>query len=106
MKNDSIGKHLGTDLKKLRALPDARIATDKDTPYNPYDPAAVADFWQNATVRLPGQRGKQKAPVKVATTIRFDADVLSGLKATGDGWQTRVNEAMRKWLKKQRGLST
>lgn len=44
-------------------------------------------------------RGPQKAPLKQPTTIRFDADVLEALKATGRGWQTRVNEAMREWVK-------
>ena len=44
-------------------------------------------------------RGPQKAPTKVPTTIRFDADVLAALKASGKGWQTRVNEAVREWLK-------
>jgi uncharacterized protein (DUF4415 family) len=49
------------------------------------------------TVRLgrpPGLR-----PRKQSTTIRFDADVLASLKASGKGWQTRVNEAMREWIK-------
>lgn len=44
-------------------------------------------------------RGPQKAPTKIQTTIRFDREVLEGLKATGQGWQTRVNDAMREWLK-------
>lgn len=44
-------------------------------------------------------RGQQKSPTKIQTTIRFDRDVLDGLKATGKGWQTRVNDAMREWLK-------
>ena len=44
-------------------------------------------------------RGPQKSPVKIQTTIRFDPDVLKGLKATGPGWQTRVNDAMREWLR-------
>lgn len=44
-------------------------------------------------------RGPQKAALKVPTTIRFDADVLSAMKATGKGWQTRVNEAMREWVR-------
>jgi uncharacterized protein (DUF4415 family) len=35
----------------------------------------------------------------VPTTIRFDADLLEALKASGKGWQTRVNEAVRDWLK-------
>jgi uncharacterized protein (DUF4415 family) len=45
------------------------------------------------------RRGAQKAPTKVPTTIRFDADVLAELKASGRGWQTRVNDAVREWLK-------
>lgn len=46
-------------------------------------------------------RGPQKAPRKQSITIRFDADVLAALKATGPGWQTRVNHIMREWLKTQ-----
>ena len=44
-------------------------------------------------------RGKQKAPLKVPTTIRFDADVLAALKASGKGWQTRVNDIMKEWVR-------
>ncbi len=33
---------------------------------------------------------------KVSTTIRFDADVLAAMKATGPGWQTRINDLVRK----------
>ena len=46
------------------------------------------------------QRGPKDKPLKVPTTIRFDADVLAALKASGKGWQTRVNEAMREWVSK------
>lgn len=45
-------------------------------------------------------RGPQKTPLKVSTTIRFDADVLAALKTTGKGWQSRVNQIMREWLSK------
>lgn len=45
------------------------------------------------------RRGPSRAPLKVPTTIRFDPDVLAALKASGKGWQTRVNEAMREWVK-------
>ena len=45
------------------------------------------------------QRGPKNKPLKVPTTIRFDADVLAALKASGKGWQTRVNQALRDWLK-------
>ncbi|MFM9912356.1 MAG: BrnA antitoxin family protein [Methylophilaceae bacterium] len=95
MKNESIGKHLGTDLKKLRALPNAGIVIDENSPYDPNDEASVEAFWQNATVRRPGQRGKQKDPVKVPATIRFDADVLAYFKSQGQGWQTRINDVLK-----------
>jgi uncharacterized protein (DUF4415 family) len=52
------------------------------------------------------RRGPQKRPTKVPTTIRFDPDVLAALKTTGKGWQTRVNDAMREWLKEHSPLDT
>ena len=39
--------------------------------------------------------GSVKADAKVSTTIRFDRDVVVALKATGAGWQTRVNDLLR-----------
>jgi uncharacterized protein (DUF4415 family) len=44
------------------------------------------------------KRGPQKAPTKVATSIRLDRDVVAALKATGSGWQTKANELLRKAL--------
>lgn len=44
-------------------------------------------------------RPPSSKPLKVPTTIRFDADVLASLKASGKGWQTRVNDAMREWIR-------
>jgi uncharacterized protein (DUF4415 family) len=31
--------------------------------------------------------------------VRYDADIVAAFKATGKGWQTRMNEALRDWLK-------
>lgn len=46
------------------------------------------------------ERRDQKAQVKVPATMRFDADVLAALiQASGRGWQTRVNEALRESLR-------
>ena len=49
-------------------------------------------------------RGLQKAPTKVLTTIRLDADVIAFFRAQGRGYQTRINEALRRV--KERGLTT
>ena len=31
--------------------------------------------------------------------IRLDADIVSAFRRTGTGWQTRLNDALRDWLK-------
>lgn len=36
---------------------------------------------------------------KKAVNIRLAADVLDAFKSTGKGWQTRINDALREWLK-------
>jgi uncharacterized protein (DUF4415 family) len=46
-------------------------------------------------------RGRQKAPTKVLTTIRLDADVLTYFRSTGRGYQTRINEELRKIISKE-----
>jgi uncharacterized protein (DUF4415 family) len=44
-------------------------------------------------------RGRPKADeTKVFTAIRLDADLLETFKATGKGWQTRMNAALRQYL--------
>lgn len=49
--------------------------------------------------RRAGVRGTQKAPTKIATTIRLSPDVMDAFKATGAGWQTRIDAALKDWLK-------
>ena len=46
-----------------------------------------------------GQRGRPSGSDKESTTIRFDRDVLAAFRAGGPGWQTRMNAALRDWLK-------
>jgi uncharacterized protein (DUF4415 family) len=36
---------------------------------------------------------------KEQVAIRFDKDVLEAFRATGRGWQTRMNDALKAWLK-------
>ena len=66
---------------------------------------------EQAHVHTPGEiqarhrgrpTGTTAAEHKIPTTIRFDRDVLEGLRATGRGWQTRANDALREWLRGRR----
>jgi len=43
-----------------------------------------------------GKRGAQKAPTKELISVRLSPDVLSALRAKGDGWQTLIDETLRR----------
>ncbi|MDP2822268.1 MAG: BrnA antitoxin family protein [Sulfuritalea sp.] len=49
--------------------------------------------------RARGQRGPQKKPRKTATAIRLSPEVTEFFKASGRGWQTRIDEALREYVK-------
>ena len=55
-----------------------------------------------ALKRRLGVRGPQKAPTKERITIRLSPDVVEAFRATGDGWQTRVDSALKDWLRSHR----
>jgi uncharacterized protein (DUF4415 family) len=49
------------------------------------------------------RRGRpKKAVTKQRITIRLSPDVVDAFRATGKGWQTRMDEALRDWLKEHR----
>lgn len=43
--------------------------------------------------------GSKAAQTKTPVKLRLDPDVLAALRASGDGWQTRINEMLRASLK-------
>ena len=58
-------------------------------------PAEYATAFKAATKMGRPKLERPKRPV----TIRYDADVIDAFKATGPGWQTRMNDALRDWLR-------
>lgn len=70
----------------------AGIAADPDT----YE-LSKTEFKQLKRVGRP-----KSASPKVALTVRYDADIIDAFKAGGDGWQTRMNHALRDWLRTHR----
>lgn len=60
---------------------------------------AFAPEIYTALVAMKRPRGRPKAnETKVFTAIRLDADLLETFKATGKGWQTRMNAALRQYI--------
>lgn len=46
-------------------------------------------------------RGPNKKPAQEQVAVRLDKEVVGALRASGPGWQTRVNAALRQWLASQ-----
>jgi uncharacterized protein (DUF4415 family) len=87
----------------------AGIARDPDNPewteadFKRAQPLAkafpeLAESMRKARVngRLPGQRGPGKKPKKELVSLRLDPDVVAHFRATGERWQTRINETLKK----------
>jgi len=74
------------DLARLANMPDHRI-----------DLSDIAEI-----KKLPSDAlmGKFYRPRKTSVTIRLDADVLAWLKATGEGYQTRINTYLRQLMQR------
>ncbi len=48
-------------------------------------------------------RGRPRlGSTKELVSIRYDADVISAFRASGEGWQTRMNDALKDWLRTHR----
>jgi len=45
-------------------------------------------------------------PIKMAATLRLDADVLAWFQRQARGYQTRINRALRKLMSEERKIST
>lgn len=52
---------------------------------------------QFSRMKRRGGRPKLEHP-KILLTVRYDADIVERFRATGEGWQTRMNNALREWL--------
>jgi uncharacterized protein (DUF4415 family) len=53
---------------------------------------------QEKLLSLKKHRGLQKTPTKELISIRLSRDVVSKLRASGRGWQARVDQHLRQWL--------
>lgn len=62
----------------------------KAKPFAEAFPALAKEMRKNA-----GGRPKSANP-KVAVSLRLDRDIVEKFRATGPGWQTRINEALRR----------
>ena len=81
----------------------AKAKNSHPTWVDPDDASEITDEWIAEADEFVGdklvRRGRPTGSHKTATTIRFDDDILEAFKATGPRWQSRLNAAVRDWLK-------
>jgi uncharacterized protein (DUF4415 family) len=75
--------HLREELAVLAAMADSDIDTS--------DIPEVTD-WSGA------ERGRFYRPVKQLLSVRLDSDLVAWFKASGAGYQTRINAALREYV--------
>jgi len=80
-----MAKSSNTDWKRLKSMQDKNINTGEI-------PELDEAFFRDAVWRLPG---------KQSVTIRLDTDVLNWFKSQGKGYQTRINQLLRRYMEAQ-----
>jgi uncharacterized protein (DUF4415 family) len=55
-----------------------------------------ADVYPEIAEKIRRVRGRQKTPTKTLVSLRIDQDVIARFKSAGPGWQSRINDALRK----------
>lgn len=88
-------KRIKSNLRKIDAH---AIASEEYTEL----PEVTAAMLARAEYRVGGRlkphprRGPQKAPTKIALSLRLSPEVVRHFKAGGRGWQTRIDETLKK----------
>jgi uncharacterized protein (DUF4415 family) len=66
-------------------------------------PELTDEFFEQADEYIGDKLVRRGRPItanpKLALTVRYDPEVVAAFKATGKGWQTRMNTALKEWLK-------
>jgi len=92
----------------MERLPESAFLTCNEA----QDDVASMEAARNGTLqnhfksRQPGQRGPQKRPTKVLVTMRFSPQILAYFKASGDGWQTRMNDVLCAYVEQHSNKSS
>lgn len=65
-------------------------------------PDLSTNGWPEKFAEASVRRGRPHlARPKISTTIRLSPEVIEHFKADGRGWQTRIDEALREWIRER-----
>jgi len=60
---------------------------------------ATAEELTSAIEEYRNRRGRPAGSGKTQITLRVDNDTLQAFRASGPGWQSRMNQALGEWIK-------
>jgi uncharacterized protein (DUF4415 family) len=75
------------------------IAADPDNPEWTAEEMARARPFSELVEQQKRLGRPPKDNPKEQVSVRYDADIIAAFRATGEGWQTRMNDALRTFLK-------
>lgn len=86
-----------------QAVSDPHDSTDEELAQARPMAEALPDLHSALVAEIKRKAGRPKADnPKQTIAIRLDQDVLAAFRATGPGWQTRMNNVLREWIEKNR----
>ena len=93
----SAKKKAGYSAKDLREVSDSPELTEADfAKARPF-----GDVFPELAASIRKGRGPGKSPTKKLISLRISPEVIDYFKSTGDGWQSRIDETLRKAVKRK-----
>jgi len=89
-------KTRGYSARDLAAVSDSPELTEEDLAKARPFAEALAELAKS----IRKGRGPNKAPTKTLVSIRLSRDVINHFKSKGPGWQSRIDQALRKAVQK------
>lgn len=84
----------------MKKRPNPELIDDENPEWTEKDFKRAVPFSGLSETLQAKLRGRPKATVtKERITIRLSPEVVERFRASGDGWQTRVDAALKDWLK-------
>ena len=84
----------GFTKKDLEAVESPELTDEQMAKARPF-----AEVFPELAASIRRGRGPNKAPTKKLVSLRLSPDVLDHYRSKGAGWQTRIDEALRKAAK-------
>ena len=97
-------------MSKLSKRPSIRVPSLKEDKLiraaakNDPDARQLTSKQLKAMVPIPSVLGRPKSEnKKLLVSVRYSPEVISFFKSTGDGWQSRMDSVLRKYVTRQSG---